>query len=197
MNLVRVGSLGRYLVMAAVLIFPFSVYFLIDNLGVEWLGVILFILLAARLSPLIRANRWAPIVFLVAGGIFLAALKWTGNAVILQLYPTFISLGLLSAFGVTLIHPPTMIERFATAAGMVVNSRSISYTRAVTILWCIFFTINAAVSAIIAVGGSMRAWTIYNGFLSYIIIGAIFASEYVFRQFYMRRSGHEDGTRKI
>ena len=71
MNLVRVGSLGRYLVMAAVLIFPFSVYFLVDNLGVEWLGVILFILLAARLSPLIRANRWAPIVFLVAGGIFL------------------------------------------------------------------------------------------------------------------------------
>ena len=128
MNLVRVGSLGRYLVMASVLIFPFAVYFLVDNLGVEWLGVILFILLAARLSPLIRANRWAPIVFLVVGGIFLAALKWTGNAVILQLYPTFISLGLLFAFGVTLINPslPLIVERIENEAQ--VRTRSVART---------------------------------------------------------------------
>ena len=197
MNLARLGSLGRYLVMGAVLIFPFSAYFLIDKLGVEWLGVILFILLTVRSLPWIRGKRRAPLLLLVAGVIFLAVLKWTGNAVILQLYPTIISLGLLSAFGVSLIYPPTMIERFATAAGMVVNSRSISYTRAVTILWCIFFTMNAAVSGIIAVSGSMRVWAIYNGFLSYIIIGVIFASEYVFRQFYMRGSGSEDSTGSI
>jgi uncharacterized membrane protein len=78
---------------------------------------------------------------------------------------------------------------------MVVNQRSIAYTRAVTVLWCIFFTINATVSGAIALDGSMRAWTIYNGLLSYIIIGIIFASEYLFRQFYMRRSGLQDDTR--
>ena len=195
MNVEKLGSLGRLFMMAAVMIFPFSVYFLIDKLGVEWLGGILLILLAVRLLPLIRKYRWAPVVFLIVGAVFLVVLKWTGNPFILQLYPPFISLGLLSAFGATLIYPPTMIERIATAAGMVVNQRSIAYTRAVTVLWCIFFTINATVSGAIALDGSMRAWTIYNGLLSYIIIGIIFASEYLFRQFYMRRSGLQDDTR--
>ena len=194
MNVEKLGSLGRLFMMAAVMIFPFSVYFLIDKLGVEWLGGILLILLAVRLLPLIRKYRWAPVVFLIVGAVFLVVLKWTGNPFILQLYPTFISLGLLSAFGATLIYPPTMIERIATAAGMIVNQRSIAYTRAVTVLWCIFFTINATVSGAIALDGSMRAWTIYNGLLSYIIIGIIFASEYLFRQFYMRRPGLQDDT---
>jgi uncharacterized membrane protein len=188
MNLAKLGSVGRFLVMIAVVIFPFSVYFLVDRLGIEWLGGILLILLAVRLLPLMREYSWAPILFLFVGGGFLALLNWTGNAIVLQLYPTIISVGLLSAFGITLFYPPTMVERFATAAGMVVNQRSIAYTRAVTILWCVFFTINALVSGAIAIGGSMWAWAIYNGFLSYIIIGLIFAAEYLFRQFYMRRS---------
>jgi uncharacterized membrane protein len=194
MNPGKLGALGRFLVMIAVVIFPFSVYFLIERLGVEWLGAILMLLLAVRMLPLIRSRRWAPVLFLTGALLFVGVLKWTGDATILQLYPTFISLGLLTAFGLTLIYPPSMVERFATAAGMVVNSRSVTYTRAVTILWCVFFSINAVVSAVIALGGSMRAWTIYNGFLSYVIIGVIFASEYVFRQYYMRRSGLPDGA---
>jgi uncharacterized membrane protein len=187
MNLERLGTLGRFLVMVAVVVFPFSVYFLIETLGVEWLGGILLFLLAVRLFPFIRRYRWAPVIFGIVGVAFLAALAWTENVLILQFYPTFVNLGLLSAFGATLIYPPTMVQRFAMAAGMAVNRRSIAYTRAVTVLWCVFFALNAAVSGIITIEGSMRTWTIYNGFLSYLIVGIIFAAEYLFRQFYMRR----------
>jgi uncharacterized membrane protein len=187
MNLERLGALGRFLVMVAVVVFPFSVYFLIETLGVEWLGGILLCLLAVRLFPFIRRYRWAPVIFVIVGMAFLGGLALTENVLILQFYPTFVNLGLLSAFGATLIYPPTMVQRFAMSAGMVVNRRSIAYTRAVTVLWCVFFALNAVVSGIITIEGSMRTWTIYNGFLSYLIVGIIFAAEYLFRQFYMRR----------
>lgn len=192
MNLERLGALGRFLVMVAVVVFPFSVYFLIETLGVEWLGGILLCLLAVRLFPFIRRYRWAPVIFGIVGMAFLGGLALTENVLILQFYPTCVNLGLLSAFGATLIYPPTMVQRFAMSAGMVVNRRSIAYTRAVTVLWCVFFALNAVVSGIITIEGSMRTWTIYNGFLSYLIVGIIFSAEYLFRQFYMRRADFQN-----
>ena len=57
-----------------------------------------------------------------------------------------------------------------------------SYLRKVTIAWLTFFLINAAISALTAISGSLKLWTLYNGFISYLLIGVMFAAEFLIRQ---------------
>jgi len=45
-----------------------------------------------------------------------------------------------------------------------------------------FFLINAALSAATAMSGSLKLWTLYNGFISYIAMGVMFAGEFLIRQ---------------
>ena len=61
------------------------------------------------------------------------------------------------------------------------------YTRHVTQAWCGFFVVNAAV-AIVTVFASREAWLLYNGFLAYLLMGALFAGEWLVRLRVRRRA---------
>lgn len=181
------GMPGRVLLIIAVLIYPIAVFFLLDSLGAAWLGGLLLLLLAIRGGIALRnvpQLAW-PAAF--AGAVYLALLVFGDGALVLKLYPALISLVLLLAFGYTLMHPPSMIERFARGLHMEISAAGVGYTRAVTAVWCVFFAANALISAAITLGGSLIAWTFYNGFLSYVLTGALFAAEYVYRQSFRRR----------
>lgn len=62
-----------------------------------------------------------------------------------------------------------------------------SYLRKVTIAWLMFFLINAVISAATAISGSLKLWTLYNGFISYLAIGMMFAAEFLIRQIVHQR----------
>jgi len=176
------------LIALAVFVYPFVVYLLIDTISPIWFGAILVGLIALRVWPLLRTN--SVIIALVVFGIaFLGLLRWTGDAFVLQLYPTIASLFLLLVFGYSLIKPSSVIERFAVRAGMEPNVGNIAYTRVVTMVWCGFFAFNAIVSAGVTLTGSMAAWALYNGLLSYLLIGLIFSAEFLYRQHYFRQQG--------
>jgi uncharacterized membrane protein len=102
---------------------------------------------------------------------------------------------LLAVFGYTLFEPPSMVERIAKLAGSEFSDRTAPYTRKVTIVWCVFFAINAFVSAWISVAGSMEAWAFYNGLFAYVIMSALFATELVVRYFYKRHHRISSGVR--
>ncbi len=174
------------LVSLAVFVYPFAIYYLIGTIDPLWFGAVLIALVTLRLGPMLRQgfNGVALLLFAV---VFLGLLRWTGNDFVLRLYPTIISLVLLGVFGFSLIRPPSMIEKIAVQMGMERDTSSIAYTRAVTMIWCGFFAFNTCVSAGITIRGSMTAWTLYNGLLSYMLIGMIFGAEYIYRQYYFRR----------
>jgi uncharacterized membrane protein len=186
MSLISPRPLFTGLIALAVFVYPFIIYYLIGSVDPIWFGATLFCLVTLRLWPLLRQNS-VIITLAIFWVIFLGLLWWTGDALILRFYPTIISLVLLSIFGLSLLRPPSMIERFATRMGMERDAAHIAYTRVVTIVWCGFFMFNAVVSAGIALGGSMGAWAIYNGLLSYILIGLIFGTEYMYRQYYFHQ----------
>ena len=50
-----------------------------------------------------------------------------------------------------------------------------------TAAWCWFFVANGAVSAWLAIRGSTWAWTVYSGFVAYLLIGLVFAIEFFVR----------------
>jgi uncharacterized membrane protein len=98
-----------------------------------------------------------------------------------------VSLGFGAAFAYSLMWPPTIVERIARFQHPDLPLAVNSYLRKVTIAWLMFFIINAIISAATAASGSLRLWTLYNGLISYLVMGVMFAGEFLIRQHVRRR----------
>jgi uncharacterized membrane protein/acyl-CoA synthetase (AMP-forming)/AMP-acid ligase II len=113
----------------------------------------------------------------------------TNEFLVLKLYPVLVSGLLLAAFGSTLLSPPSMIFRFALLLdrrngirGSLGKTYIAAYCRRVTAVWCFFFAANGAVAVFTALWGSRAMWTLYNGGISYIIIGILLGGELLVRK---------------
>jgi len=114
------------------------------------------------------------------------------SAFILKFYPLLINIIFLIIFGKTLFFPPNMIFRFAlmqdkTIRGSLNENRIDGYCRKVTYVWCGFFFINGCIAAWTIFSGSNMFWFIYNGGISNIMIGAIFAVEFIIRKIVQKK----------
>jgi uncharacterized membrane protein len=118
----------------------------------------------------------------VLGAACLALAAVVGNVVTpLKLYPVLVSLIFLGVFGYSLIVPPTVVERIARITDPALSTRAVRYTRRVTQVWCGFFLINGTVAAATALFASERIWFLYTGVASYVLMGALFCGEYLWR----------------
>ena len=64
---------------------------------------------------------------------------------------------------------------------------AVRYTRVVTWVWVGFFAFNGSMSAALTLWAPLSWWTLYNGMISYALMGMLFGGEWVFRQ-RLRRS---------
>jgi uncharacterized membrane protein len=117
---------------------------------------------------------------------------FTNKSIFLKLYSVVISLVFLITFGSTLFFPPTIIFRFAiltdkTIKGAPYEKDVESYCRKVCIIWCVFFIINGAIAAYTAFFCSDRIWSLYNGGISYLLMGLLFAVEFIIRKIHDRK----------
>jgi uncharacterized membrane protein len=115
----------------------------------------------------------------------------TDSAGLVKLYPVLMNLFLLGSFGWTVLRPPVMIFRFAQLQdkGLAESSdrpRVEQYCRTVTLVWCGFFALNAAVAAFTAFAASDLVWSVYNGLVSYILIGVLLVGEMIVRRFFQK-----------
>jgi uncharacterized membrane protein len=106
----------------------------------------------------------------------------TNSETLLRLYPAAISASMLILFGATLLHPPSMVERFARLREERISAASVRYTRGVTQAWCMFFLANGAVATYTAAFASREAWALYNGVIAYLLMGTLFAAERLIRR---------------
>ncbi|MDR1277160.1 MAG: AMP-binding protein [Treponema sp.] len=183
-----------YIVAAA---YPVLVFFCLVVLNIPLRFFALFVILAGILYFLSAAfqkkkekNSSRP-MFTLGGAILLSAggiLGFlTNSPFFLKLYPVLLSLGLLCLFGTTLFSPPSMIFRFAllqdkSIKGSLREGRVQAYCRKVTLIWCGFFILNGGIALITVFSGSSAAWSIYNGGISYTLMGILFAGEFLIRR---------------
>lgn len=170
--------------------YPFLVYFGLRYVSPWVLVTGLLVFLGLRLAfdrrgPLSR--QLLPVGLLA--GIGVAAAMIGSPRVGLMCYPIFVSLAFACVFGFSLIWPPTIIERIARVGEPNLPPAAIPYLRNVTLIWFVFFLVNAAISTATALAGSLALWTLYNGFIAYILMGALFLGEFAVRHFVRRRSG--------
>ncbi len=111
----------------------------------------------------------------------------TNKTVFLKLYSVVVSLSFLFVFGSSLFFEPVIVFRFATLQDKSIltsPTRSLveNYCRKVTIVWCGFFIFNALISALTALSNSDTVWSVYNGGVSYVLMGLLFSIEYIIRR---------------
>ncbi|MDR2925849.1 MAG: hypothetical protein LBU76_07885 [Azoarcus sp.] len=147
-----------------------------------WLCGFLLLPLAWRRRGIVGLLGWmGPVV----AGLGAAALLLRSSASMLY-YPVLMSAMGLLAFAASLFQPQTIIERLARRMTPDFPPEGIRYTRRVTLAWCAFFVINGGI-ALWTTTQPLSVWTLYNGLISYMAMGAMFGGEWLIRQRVMRR----------
>lgn len=143
----------------------------------------LLLIFAACVSAVGAGFRWLWLV----GASLAAALFFTDEAVLLRLYPVLMNAAVATIFAVSLFRKP-LIEFFAEKMGHELDDAARAYTRKATLAWAIFMTANTLVS-LATVFLPLNVWTIYNGGISYALIGLMAAAEFFVRRKVQRCAG--------
>lgn len=176
---------------APFVVYPLVVYVALEYVEAKYLGVVLLALLALRHRGATRrlinglsAPGW---IALALVSLFAFAVWWFNNELLLRTYPALLNLFGLSVFAYTLYNPPSMIERFARLHDDALSAATIRYTERVTWVWCGFFVLNGTIAAYTAVYATRELWALYNGFIAYCLMGALFLGEWLVRRHFVTR----------
>jgi uncharacterized membrane protein len=112
---------------------------------------------------------------------------WWNDALALLLTPVLVNLALFAAFAASFFQRETLIETLALEQAGSLSSDERAYCRKVTALWCAFLLANAAVSAKLALDDDRALWALYVGVIAYVLMGLLFAAEFVYRHWRFRR----------
>ena len=163
--------------------YPFAVYIGLNNLQPGYLAIVLVAFVLLRIF-LVRSNLkklpWL-LPASVLGIVAILASAFTDSTIGFKLYPLAINFAMLMVFTFSYFKPPTVIETFARLSEKKLPPSAIKYTAKVTLVWCLFFIINGLVSLYTAVFMSLDSWMIYNGFISYVLMGILMLVEYLVR----------------
>jgi uncharacterized membrane protein len=173
------GRLGGVLLALVTLAYPLIVYLCLGHFEPRWLAVLLVALALVRLGVGRTAATWG----MAGAAVVLAAFTWFGNAWMpLKLYPVGVNALMLALFGASLAHPPSAVERLARLRDPNLPPKAVVYTRQVTQVWCVFFALNGLMALATAVWASDAVWTLYNGFIAYVLMGALAGIELLVRR---------------
>jgi uncharacterized membrane protein len=175
--------------------YPFLVYFGLPLFSPRALMLVLIMFIVLRAALFATARRWGPAALACAIAAGIAGLGWgAGELQAMRLYPVLMNAVMAAVFALTLLSPPPMIERFARLRTPDLDAYAIGYTRRLTGVWVLFFVVNGAIAAWTALFASLDQWTLYNGLISYLLIGVLFVGEWPVRALLRRRHERQSRT---
>ncbi|WP_336290637.1 hypothetical protein [Aeromonas dhakensis] len=181
----------------ALLLYPLAVYWGLTHAGQTPLLLGLLLIFSLRLLPGLLKGRvrlgplpewlWLGRLLACIGlGLTLLSALFSARHWLLY-YPLAVSLCLLCLFGWSLTRPMSLVERLARLQDPALPAAAIGYTRRVTQVWCGFFVINGALAAFTIWHGELALWSLYNGFVSYLLMGGLMGAEYLVRRRLLKR----------
>jgi uncharacterized membrane protein len=190
-RLAAAGALSA-LVVAVLVTYPLLVYFGIGRFGPSAMAAVLLVVCLLRLLVVkARGNGTAvakQTALIAGGGALLACAGLVlGRADALLYYPVLVNATLCVLFALSLVYPPSAIERIARLREPDLPPEGVRYTRRVTVAWIAFFVGNGTIALYTAMLAPLATWALYNGLIAYVLIGAMFAVEFAIRSVVMRR----------
>jgi uncharacterized membrane protein len=169
----------------ALLAFPLAVWLGHGRLPDRLLAALLLVLLAARFAAaaFLRRSRVlaAAATALAAAAAGCALLPWSGQVPI-RYYPVVVSGGIAAVFLGSLATARPLVERIARLTEPALPPQGVAYCRRLTWFWAGLLAANAAAAFATARWGTLALWTLYNGLISYLILGAAGLGEYLLRR---------------
>ncbi len=181
----KIASVIRVVTFLLLLIWPFVIWQGVAQGALGWLLLLLGITFLLRLYVLKgRLGALAGLGKLLAlfGIVLCLASALLRDYHLLLYYPVVMNAMLLLLFGSSLRYGPPVVERLARLQDPSLPPEAVKYTRTVTKVWCVFFICNGAVSLATCLYGNLDIWTMYNGVISYLMIGLVMGIEWLVRQ---------------
>ena len=172
-------------------LYPLLVYFGLQRFEPRIIAACFLLVALIKLVFLIsnKTMRGNSVWLILAAATATGLTLWTGSLFGLKSYPILVNSILFIVFFSSLWQQQTTIERFARLQDPSLPDSGIAYTRKVTKVWCVFFVINGTLSTATLLG-SDQLWALYNGLIAYILIGLLFAGEYLVRRRVMASHQH-------
>ncbi len=173
------------------LAYPVLVYFALQSMQPRSAALCVFALLLLRLA-IIKPQRLLSYAHaLTLPGLLVAGAMLTAMAfddpIALRVAPALVNFALLISFARSLSLSQSMIERFARIQTPSLDHEEVLYCQRMTLVWCAFFLSNSVVILWLALVGTLMEWAAYTGFISYVLVGILYGSEFIYRHWRFRR----------
>lgn len=110
------------------------------------------------------------------------------DLIVLKFYPPIVNFCLFLIFFSSIFQEKTIIQKMALLMEPDANEAVMSYTRKLTYVWAVFTFVNFLLS-FWTVFLPEKIWAVYNGCISYILVGCVFIIEYIVRINFKRKHG--------
>ncbi len=131
-------------------------------------------------------TKTKPLIFFIIT-LCVVFLFYVKRFVLLKFYPPICNFTAFMIFFTSLFAKETIIQKFARACGDKLEKPAWNYTKNVTYIWCIFTFANFLIS-VWTIFLSDKIWILYNGFISYFLVGTLFGAEYIVRTILRKRN---------
>jgi uncharacterized membrane protein len=113
-----------------------------------------------------------------------AASLFSDSRLILKLYPALADLAYITILLTSFLFPPPFAFYFIDIFDKSMKTKFPQkqferYCFRATLAWCVFFLVDGIVAVFTARGCSDVVWGIYNGGISYVIMGILFIGEFI------------------
>ena len=120
---------------------------------------------------------------LAIGTLLIGASALFKSSDLFKWYPVAVNLIMFMFFGLSLFFgKESIVTSFARLLKTEISNKEVIYTRKVTAAWCLFFLTNGLISVLTVVALSSFWWAVWNGFLSYLAVALMGASELAVRR---------------
>ncbi|MCH2109778.1 MAG: hypothetical protein MK135_10635 [Polyangiaceae bacterium] len=133
--------------------------------------------LVDEFAPIISKTAAAGILFVLIGSLVFDDEK------LVQLLPAITHLAFAFIFGSSLFTARPLIQKFAEAFHQDLNQAEKQHCRRFTLIWTLFFLLNAGVVVFLTEAGNLNWWTFYTGVGGYLAAGALGLFEYILRKY--------------
>ena len=188
----RTPPLLAAVLLAVSLAYPVVVYLALGHVSPRWIALLLVALALAR-AWVTRESFW--LVAAALAGVLAVAGALGDQWGPLKLYPALVNLVMFGLFAMSLWRGPSVAERLARVRDPDFPPAAVVYTRRVTQVWCGFFVVNGLLAVATALWASTAVWTLYNGLLSYVAMGALMGGEWLVRRRVRARIAAQDAGR--
>lgn len=181
----RVATIIRWVTIVAIIAYPIAVWSGLKTWGIGILAPLLGLVFILRL--LTFRGKLSQLTFfgkaIAAAGIVLVAISaLLRETSLLLYYPVAVNTLLFILFFSSLRARQSVVERLARLSEPDLSPTGVIYTRRVTQVWCLFFVCNGFLALYTCLKGDVALWALYNGGVSYLLIGLLMGIEWIVRK---------------